>query len=158
MKKWKISWALAITYIVLAVLLFFIGGCRAKKDIRTEVRQSDTLIVKREVIKAPVLNQALTIHEICDTITGEVVRFEKVFVVDGDSIRLVTDANNALKLEIKARERVLKEKDSTIDRLRKTSKEVSETIRYRTDWQTLLISIVLAFLVGLIRPWRFFYG
>src|SRR5690606_2650359 len=116
-------------FLFLAVAL--LSSCRAKKVERTEVRRSDTLIVKKEVIKAPVLNHSLTIHEICDSITGEVVRFEKVFVVDGDSIELLTTANNTLKLQIKARERTLSERDSEVSRIREELAEAKETVRYR---------------------------
>lgn len=139
----------------LILLLLLIGGCRAKKVERTEVKRSDSLIVKREVIKAPVLNHSLTIHEICDTITGEVVRFEKVFVVDGDSIQLLTTANNTLKLQIKARERIISEKDSIISVKEEKAVSVSETVRYRIDWSWTLGALVVGLVIGLTKPWRY---
>ena len=135
--------------------MVLLGGCRAKKVERTEIRQSDTLIVKKEVIKAPVMNHSLTIHEICDSITGEVVRFEKVFVVDGDSIELLTTANNTLKLQIKARERTLSERDSEVSRVRKELREASEVVRYRIDWSWTLGALVVGLVIGLTKPWRY---
>lgn len=140
-------------FLFLAVVL--LSSCRAKKVERTEVRHSDTLIVKKEVIKAPVLNHSLTIHEICDSITGEVVRFEKVFVVDGDSIQLLTDANNTLKLQIKARERTLSERDSEVSRVRKELREASDVVRYRIDWSWTLGALVVGLVIGLAKPWRY---
>lgn len=139
----------------LLIIIILLSSCRAKKVMRTEVRQSDTLIIKKEVIKAPNLNQTLTIQEICDTITGEVVRFEKVFVIDGDSIKLLTDANNSLKLEIKARERIISEKDSLISRNDKTVLETSETVRYRIDWNWVLGAFVVGLAIGWVRPWKY---
>ena len=140
-------------FLFLAVAL--LGGCRAKKVERTEVQRSDTLIVKKEVIKGPVLNHSLTIHEICDSITGEVVRFEKVFVVDGDSIQLLTTANNTLKLEIRARERTISEKDSEISRIKEEASSTSEVVRYRIDWSWTLGALVVGLVIGLTKPWRY---
>lgn len=142
-------------YILILLVTILATGCKSKQVHRTEVRQSDTLIVKKEVIKAPVMNHSLTIHEICDTITGEVVRFEKVFVVDGDSIELLTTANNTLKLQIKARERIISEKDSEVSRVRKELREASEVVRYRMDWSWTLGALIVGLVIGLSKPWRY---
>lgn len=139
----------------IGIILALFSSCKSKQVHRTKVRQSDTLIVKKEVIKAPILNHSLTIHEICDSITGEVVRFEKIFVVDGDSIQLLTDANNTLKLQIKARERTLSEKNSEVSRVRKELLEASRVVRYRIDWSWTLGAFVVGFVVGLTKPWRY---
>src|SRR5690606_24241705 len=56
--------------ILILTALILLSSCRAKKIEKTEIKRSDTLIVKKEVIKAPVLSQTLTFLEICDTITG----------------------------------------------------------------------------------------
>src|SRR5690606_12211023 len=111
-----------------------LSSCRAKKIEKTEIKRSDTLIVKKEVIKAPVLSQTLTLLEICDTITGLPRSVEYIHVVDGDSIKLLTTANNTLKLQIKARERTLSEKDSEVSRVREELSQASEKVRYRIDW------------------------
>jgi len=141
--------------ILFIALLLLLGSCRAKKVERTEVRQSDTLIVKKEVIKAPVLSQTLTFLEICDTITGLPRSVEYVHVVDGDSIKLLTTANNTLKLQIKARERTLSEKDSEVSRVREKLANVKETVRYRIDWTWFFGGIVGGFVIGLTKPWRY---
>lgn len=139
-----------------ALCILLLVSCRTKKEVlKTEVKQSDTLIVKSEVIKAPVLNQSLTIHEICDSITGEVVRFEKIFVVDGDSINILTDANNSLHIRINQRERDLSTKDSIIRVLRSQLKSVSETVIYKKDWKWIIGAAAIFFAIGFFRPWRF---
>lgn len=142
------------TIYILAILLLV--GCRAKKEtLKAEVKQSDTLVVKSEVIKAPVLNQSLLIEQVCDTITGEVVRFKKVFVVDGDSIEVLTNANNELSIKISQRERELQKSDSTVQKLKEQLSSVSETIIYRKDWNWIFGALAVGFLIGFFRPWRF---
>lgn len=141
-------------YTVLLIILLF--GCRTKREVlKTEVRTSDSLFVKTETIKAPVLNQSLTIEQICDTITGEVVRFKKVFVVDGDSIQILTDVNNSLQIKISQRERTISEKDSIIQKLRSDITSISETVIYKKNWNWIFGALVLGFAIGLIRPWRY---
>lgn len=143
---------IALPLLVASILL---ASCRAKKIERTEVRQSDTLIVKKEQIKAPNLNHTLTVHDICDSITGEVVKFRDVFVIDGDSIEILTNENNQLIRRIKAHERIISEKDSIISLKEEKAVSVSETVRYRIDWKWTLGALVLGLAVGLIKPWRF---
>src|SRR5690606_34858760 len=144
--------------LILTALLLLMGSCRAKKVERTEVHRSDTLIVKKEVIKAPVLSQTLTFLEICDTITGLPRSVEYIHVVDGDSIKLLTTANNTLKLQIKARERTLSEKDSEVSRVREKLANVKETVRYRIDWSWTLGALVVGLVIGLAKPWRYIIG
>lgn len=139
----------------LILLLLLIGGCKSKQVHRTEVNRSDTLIVKKEVIKAPVLSQTLTFLEICDTITGLPRSVEYIHVVDGDSIKLLTTANNTLKLQIKARERTISEKDSEVSRVREELANVKETVRYPIDWTWFFGGIVGGFVIGLTKPWRY---
>lgn len=142
-------------YLIL-ILIVLLTGCRAKKELlKTEVRQSDSLFVKSEVIKAPVLNQSLTIEQICDTITGEVVRFKKIFVVDGDSIQVLTDVNNSLQIKINQRERTLSEKDSIIRSLKSELSSISERVIYKKDWYWIFGALFVGMAVGLFKPWRF---
>lgn len=142
------------TITILAILLLV--GCRTKKEVlKTEVKTSDTLYVKTETIKAPVLNQSLIIEEICDTITGEVVRFKKVFVIDGDSIQVLTDVNNSLQIKINQRERTLSQKDSIIKSLRHELSNISQRTIYKKDWYWIIGGFILGLAIGAIRPWRF---
>ncbi len=142
------------TKIILLIALV-VCGCRTKKLVsKTEIKKSDTLIVKTEVIKAPVLNQSLTIKEICDSVTGEVVRFKKVFVVDGDSIEILTNENNELSIKIAQLEKTLKKKDS-IARISdsKETSDVHETI-YRKDWRWIIGTFILGSVFGFFKPWK----
>lgn len=139
------------------ILILLLTGCRAKKELlKTEVRQSDSLFVKSEVIKAPVLSESLIIENICDSITGEVIRFKKVFVVNGDSITLLTDKNNALRLNINNMERTLSEKDVLIQKLKEELSQVKETVIYKKHLPSILIALLIGFAIGLVRPWRWF--
>ncbi len=144
-----------INTLFLFLIVVLLTSCRAKKVEKTEVRQSDTLIVKKEQIKAPNLNHTLTIHEICDSITGEVVKFRDVFVIDGDSIEILTNENNQLIRRIKANERVISEKDSIISVREEKAVSVSEIVRYRIDWKWTLGTLAIGLAIGLIKPWRF---
>lgn len=141
--------------LILLLCVVLLASCRAKKIERTEIRQSDTLIVKRETIRAPNLNHTLTVHDICDSITGEVVKFRDVFVIDGDSIEILTNENNQLIRRIKAHERIISEKDSIISVREESVVNVSETVRYRIDWKWTLGALVLGLGIGLIKPWKY---
>ncbi|RDY57732.1 hypothetical protein [Flagellimonas nanhaiensis] len=139
------------------ILIFLLLGCKTKKQVlRTEIRTSDTLIVKSEMIKAPVLNQALTIEQICDTVTGEVVRFKKVFVVDGDSIEILTNDNNQLQVKISQLEKLVKQKDSIASVKESENTMVSENTIYKKDWRWIFSALAIGFSIGIIKPWRFF--
>ena len=141
---------------VLILAILVLSSCRSKKEVlKTEVKTSDTLFVKSETIKAPVLNQSLTIQQICDSVTGEVVRFKKVFVVDGDSIQVLTDVNNSLQIKINQRERTLSEKDSIIRSLKSELSSISETVIYKKDWYWIFGALALGVAIGFFRPWRF---
>lgn len=140
------------------LLIVLLTGCRTKKEvIKTEVRTSDSLFVKTETIKAPVLNQSLTIEQICDTITGEVVRFKKVFVVDGDSIQILTDVNNSLQIKISQRERTISEKDSIIQKLRSDITSISETVIYKKNWNWIFGAFTFGLVIGVLRPWKYLW-
>lgn len=138
--------------IILSILAF---GCRSKKEVlKTEVRTSDTLFIKSEVIKAPVLNQSLTIEQICDTVTGEVVRFKKVFVVDGDSIEILTNNNNELSFRINYLERILKEKDSLAKSIESKALSESYKVIHKKDYNWIFAAFLIGLTIGWIRPWR----
>lgn len=137
-------------------MILVTSGCRTKKEIlKTEVRTSDSLFIKTETIKAPVLNQSLVIEQICDTITGEVVRFKKIFVVDGDSIQVLTDVNNSLQIKINQRERTISKKDQMIRSLQEQMSMISEQVVFKKDWKWILAAFIFGMALGVIRPWRF---
>jgi uncharacterized protein YcfL len=145
------------TIYIIAILLLV--GCRAKKEtLKTEIKQSDTLIVKSEVIKAPVLNQSLLIEQICDTITGEVVRFKKVFVVNGDSIQILTNEKNELSIKISQRERELEKKDSIVQKLKEQLSQVSEKVIIKKHWPSIFwsfgIGVALGIMLMIFKPWK----
>lgn len=129
------------------ILFLLIASCKPTKNATSlTIEKSDTLIVKSEIIKAPVLSESLVIHNICDTITNTVVRFEKVFTINGDSIKILTNKNNELSIEIDQREKELSKRDSIIRSKSSDSKYTSIKKIYRKDpyW------IAAAFLLGYI--------
>lgn len=136
------------------ILLILAFGCKTKEYVVSERTKTDSLIIKTETIKAPVISDLLVIPDICDTITNKVTKFRKVFVVNGDSIELLTNEANELKFEIKTLEKDLHTKDSVYRSSLETDKERVKKVKYRTDWRLILGALVVGGLIGFFRPWR----
>lgn len=137
--------------LIILFVLVLISGCKSKQPItKIETKKVDSVYIKIEAIKSPVLTDILTIQEICDTVTGEVIRFKKVFVINGDSIEVLTNEKNELNIKVSQLSKELKRLDSI-----SKSKSVSEKsdklrIEYKTPKIWYYISGVLLF--GWIFP------
>ena len=135
----------------LYLMVIFIMGCAAKKNTYRNIstKVTDTLILKTEVIKAPVLNSTLVVKELCDSITGKPKPFQQTFVVGKDTV-FINIVDNELLLNIDILEKEILRRDSV---LRTSSKEVIDvskkvTVRYRWARITwIFLSIIVVFIV-----------
>lgn len=147
-----------VRYILLLILLV---GCASKRETTsvTELKKSDTLIIKEEKVIQPKGSYSLFLHEICDSITGKPKVVTQYITRGNDSIRLAIDANNTLKLTIDNREAVISDLRSEIERLNTEliKKETTEIVRYKVSrwaWITLLISVAsILYLLNRFFKW-----
>ena len=127
----------------LFVILVLFTSC-GRKTYKLEVKQSDSLIVRTEQIKAPLLNDVMVVPEICkDSIATE---FKRIYVRDTDTI-IVEIKDNELVLDVRQKERIISELKETIQ---KQHKEISEKrIITKIAWKPILIlsGIILLFLL-----------
>lgn len=145
--------------IVIMMYILLIASCRAKKEAFTsETKVIDSIIIKSEVIKAPVLNDLLVIEQLCDSTTDKPVQFRKIYVIDGDSIEVLTNEKNQLVFKLNQKDKVISNKDSTIRKLETELRESSEKVIVKRD----LKSNVIWFVIGMItcaalwifKPWK----
>lgn len=127
--------------ILLLSILFISCG---KNTYKLEVKQSDSLFVKTEQIKAPLLNDVMIVPEICkDSIATE---FKRIYVRDTDTI-IVEIKDNQLTFDIRQKERIISELKETIS---KQHNEISQKrVITKIAWKPILIlsGIILLFLL-----------
>jgi hypothetical protein len=129
--------------IILYVLFVLAVGCGTlKKSDRVYIEKKDTLVLKTEVIRAPVLNDSFTLKEICED--SVVTEFERIFVRDTDTVR-ITLQDNSLRVLVSQQERVISRKDSVLRSQSQTLEELKETVR--TKWNPKVVLILLAVIV-----------
>lgn len=146
--------------IIVVSVLVVITSCKTRKiESRSKTIQSDTLILKTEVTKAPAITEVLRIKELCDTVTGRVVRFEKVFVQNGDSLRVLTNEKNELEVFFKQREKTIDSLYSEISRYKQLiESHHREEVTKSNFWLRLrdfVLGAAFGVLVMIFRPWRF---
>lgn len=128
--------------ILLLSVLFISCG---KKTYKLEVKQSNSLFVKTEQIKAPLLNDVMIVPEICkDSIATE---FKRIYVRDTDTI-IVEVKDNQLTFDIRQKERIISELKETIS---KQHNEISEKrVITKIAWKPILILSGIIFLFLLV--------
>lgn len=128
---------------ILLTLTVLFASC-GRKTYHLEVKQSDSLFVRTEQIKAPLLNDVMIVPEICkDSIATE---FKRIYVRDTDTI-IVEVKDNQLTLDVRQKERIISELKETIQ---KQHKEISEKrIITKIAWKPILIlsGIIALFLL-----------
>jgi len=129
--------------VILLTLTILLVSC-GKKTYKLEVKQSDSLFIKTEQIKAPLLNDVMIVPEICkDSVATE---FKRIYVRDTDTI-IVEVKDNQLTFDIRQKERIISELKETIS---KQHKEISEKrVITKIAWKPILIlsGIILLFLL-----------
>ena len=137
----KIKIVVAYIVVILAV------SCGSKKKstyVKTE--KSDTLVLKTEVIKAPVIHDTFTLKEICKDST--VTEFEKIFIRDTDTVK-VTLFDNSLRLQVSQAERVITEKDSVLKIQSEKLEELRETVKSKWNLKVVLVLVGVIVLLWL---------
>ena len=141
--------------LIILFVLVLISSCKSKQPMtKIETKKVDSVYIKIETIKSPVLTDILTIQEICDTVTGEVIRFKKVFVINGDSIEVLTNEKNELNIKVSQLSKELKRLDS----VSKTKEVIEKTdnleIKYKTPkyiWYIIGVLVVGWFIPAIPR-------
>lgn len=137
------------------LLVVSISGCKSKQPMtKIESKKVDSIYIKTEAVRSPLLTDILTIQEICDTVTGEVIRFKKVFVINGDSIEVLTNEKNELNIKVSQLSKELKRLDS----VSKTKEVIEKTdnleIKYKTPkyiWYIIGVLVVGWFIPAVPR-------
>ena len=141
--------------LLIILLVVSISGCKSKQPMtKIESKKVDSIYIKTETVRSPVLTDILTIQEICDTVKGEVVRFKKVFVINGDSIEILTNEKNELNIKVSQLSKELKRLDS----VSKTKEVIEKTdkleIKYKTPkyiWYIIGVLVVGWFIPAIPR-------
>lgn len=149
------------------LLIVILASCKAR--IQTvekfiEVKTTDTIVQIKERIIVPPMEERFIITELCDSIKQLPIQFRKVFVVDGDSITLLTNEKNELQLHINRLERTLKKSDSLVRVKQKESTTTEKTTKVKTryPWKLLLglVGTIILFIIfpGIPKKLRLLIG
>ena len=143
-----------IFFTFLYITLLLAMGCGSKhKVVTSETKVLDSVVYKVETVKAPLITDVLKIKELCkDSVATE---FRKVYVRDTDTITVYVE-DNALTVEVNQKERTISELEQKL-KTRESEIEVlkSET-KYKTHWGLVFGFLLAGFVIGLLRPWRWF--
>lgn len=134
-----------IPLILYIVLIFLVVSCGSKKNVTTSVTKvTDTVFIKTETIKGPLVKDIIRVHHLCDS-TGKAIEFEKEFIYMEDTLKIST-LNNQLSITSNRLARVLKENDSLVKSRNADTKESSEKVKYRTPawhWWAHLVALLV---------------
>lgn len=140
--------------------IILLSSCAAKKETSsvTRLKKSDTLIIKQEKIVQPKGRYSLVLHEICDTITQRAKPVTQYITRGNDSIGLVINENNTLKLTVDNKEAVISDLRNELSKVNTKLEQTKNTVitKYKTPkwaWYTLIIS-VLSILYWLNRMFK----
>ena len=128
------------------VIVFAVSCGTKKKSTQVYIEKKDTLVVKTEVIKAPVINDVITLKDICKDST--VTEFEKIFIRDTDTVK-VTLFDNSLRLQVSQAERVITEKDSVLRIQSEKLEELKETVKSKWNLKVVLVLVGVIVLLWL---------
>lgn len=144
-------------YLSALLILFFLTSCTTKKEVvYRDVAKTDTLRIKELVkVQAPVKDR-IVISDLCDSLKNRPVKMRRIFVQNGDSLRIITNELNELIIESVQKEKELQRLDSIVSISQKVDVERKHVTFYRKDWTWIFAAFGLGFVLGLIRPWRFF--
>ncbi len=110
--------------IIIGLGIILCTSCKTKKKIvETETIKSDTLIIKEEVVKAPLINDVITLKEICKDSTA--TEFKRIFVRDKDSFDIEIK-DNTLQIKINQKERELTRLEKEYRSIKESYKKLEE--------------------------------
>ena len=127
------------------LLSILLASCGKKTYHTLEVKQSDSLFVRTEQIKAPLLNDVMIVPEICkDSIAAE---FKRIYVRDTDTI-IVEIKDNQLVFDVRQKERIISSLKETIQQKSLLISEQEKIIKTKISWKPILIlsGIIILFL------------
>jgi len=131
------------------LLALLVSSCGKKTYHSIETKVVDSVIVKIERIKAPILNDMVVVEGICqDSIKTE---FKRILVRDTDTI-IVELKDNKLIFDVKQKEKTIKELKET---LKVKEKEVIESKKERKIWWKpilIMAGIIALFIIFPIAP------
>jgi histone deacetylase complex regulatory component SIN3 len=120
--------------------------------------------MKVEQVKAPFLIGDFLIEQVCDTVEimvdgviykapPKVKNFDYETVID--SLKAVISLrNNVFSVNISQKERILSEKESTIQRQKERIERLESIEKTSINLKLILGALVVGFAVGYLRPWR----
>ena len=129
---------------ILLTLIVLLASCGRKTYHSIESKVTDSVIVKIEQIKAPLLSETLIVPEICkDSIATE---FKKIYIRDTDTI-IVEIKNNQLTFDIRQKERIISQLKETVLKQKEELKE--KKVKEVIAWKPILIlsAIIILFLI-----------
>jgi len=129
---------------ILLTLIVLLASCGRKTYHSIESKVTDSVIVKIEQIKAPLLSETLIVPEICkDSIATE---FKKIYIRDTDTI-IVEIKDNQLTFDIRQKERIISQLKETVLKQKEELKE--KKVKEVIAWKPILIlsAIILLFLI-----------
>lgn len=131
----------------LVILLFLLTSCASKKSFKSvDVLKSDSIVVKIEQIKSPLLHDVMIVPEICkDSIATE---FKKIYIRDTDTI-IIEVKNNELVLDVRQKEKIISELRELNHKKDIIISEKEKEIKEKIAWKPILIlsAIIVLFLV-----------
>lgn len=131
-------------YLVITLLL--LTSCASKKSFKSvDVLKRDSIVVKIEQVKSPLLQDIMIVPEICkDSVATE---FKKIYIRDTDTI-IVEVKNNELVLDVRQKERVISELRERIHKKDMIISEKEKQIKEKIAWKPILIlsGIIVLFL------------
>lgn len=129
---------------ILLTLIVLLASCGRKTYHSIESKVTDSVIVKIEQVKAPLLSETLIVPEICkDSIATE---FKKIYIRDTDTI-IVEIKNNQLTFDIRQKERIISQLKETVLKQKEELKE--KKVKEVIAWKPILIlsAIIILFLI-----------
>ena len=129
---------------ILLTLIVLLASCGRKTYHSIESKVTDSVIVKIEQVKAPLLSETLIVPEICkDSIATD---FKKIYIRDTDTI-IVEIKNNQLTFDIRQKERIISQLKETVLKQKEELKE--KKVKEVIAWKPILIlsAIILLFLI-----------
>ena len=130
--------------VILLTLTVLLASCGRKTYHSIESKVTDSVIVKIEQVKAPLLSETLIVPEICkDSIATD---FKKIYIRDTDTI-IVEIKNNQLTFDIRQKERIISQLKETVLKQKEELKE--KKVKEVIAWKPILIlsAIILLFLI-----------
>lgn len=113
---------------ILFITLLFSGCCSTKKVIESDrTILNDSVFKKVELTHSPKITSDFVMHRICDTVRGP-VEFEKVFVVEKDTVT-VTIKDNSLEVVINKIKDTLSSKETQIANMKTEITRLKEQVK-----------------------------